>query len=282
MHAPRRRAQVLVLGGWSPGPLPALAHAFGGHCDFHDITPSLHTPPCGLRWCCNPWLVALIAYVAGAVPYMIGQMWNEAGTEILPHPAIQVGLTLVLLAISAVLCRALVAGLVRYAVARGVDAAARAINTRGIDVVVGFSWGGGLLCWLLAERRWQGPSLLLAPTVSAMCRAAWIAKRFKPRFDVAPARATAVHVFHGRHDGFCPEAQVARLSGSGATMHDPIDDHVLCHPETREEIARAMRGALRAAADAARARRAAGGGAVYDDDEEGGRRRGVRDQLVMS
>ena len=200
---------MLILGGWSPGPLPQLAHTFRREANFIDITSSLHTPPCGLAWCCNPWLAVLLGYLCGLVPWLLGRLWHDNLDRDLGTWA-RVALTLLLLFVSAVLARVLVAALVRYAVSVGVAQAARAINAHGVDVVVGFSWGGGLLCWMLAQRRWEGPSLLLAPTVHAMGKCACIRPRYRPSFDVPARGAGAVHIFHGRYDGFCPPEQARR------------------------------------------------------------------------
>ena len=53
------RTLVLVLGGWSPGPLDALRRAMRGHeVDF--LEPPLHMPPAGIRWCCT-WEAVLLA-----------------------------------------------------------------------------------------------------------------------------------------------------------------------------------------------------------------------------
>ena len=45
------KVRVLLLGGWSSGPLDHLRRAFRDECVF--IEPPLHTPPAGVRWCCT-------------------------------------------------------------------------------------------------------------------------------------------------------------------------------------------------------------------------------------
>ena len=53
------RTLVLVLGGWSPGPLDALRWAMRDQeVDF--LEPPLHMPPAGVRWCCT-WEALLLA-----------------------------------------------------------------------------------------------------------------------------------------------------------------------------------------------------------------------------
>ena len=52
------RVRVLVLGGWSPGPLDALRRTFRSECVFFE--PTLQMPPAGFAWLCM-WETALLA-----------------------------------------------------------------------------------------------------------------------------------------------------------------------------------------------------------------------------
>ena len=70
------RMLVLVLGGWSPGPLDALRWAMRDQeVDF--LEPPLHMPPAGIRWCCTweavllaccIWFVLVLVTGGGALP----------------------------------------------------------------------------------------------------------------------------------------------------------------------------------------------------------------------
>merc|ERR1719429_552724 len=64
----RRRRRVLVLGGWSPGPLDVLRSRFRD-TDFHE--PNIPMPPAGCRWCINPFWAALLLYLGGALPLLM-------------------------------------------------------------------------------------------------------------------------------------------------------------------------------------------------------------------
>ena len=70
------RTLVLILGGWSPGPLDALRWAMRDQeVDF--LEPPLHMPPAGIRWCCTweavllaccIWFVLVLVTGGGALP----------------------------------------------------------------------------------------------------------------------------------------------------------------------------------------------------------------------
>ena len=191
------RVRVLVLGGWSPGPLDFLREHFATACIF--VEPALHMPPAGVNWCCT-WQTALLATaLCGA--------WYVAS------------LTAVLAALAA--CPLLVVLLVRGSIRRSIAAAEAAIAAHGIEVVVGFSWGGGVGCWLLRDpwvnpqslkprvSGWVGPTLLLAPTLYAMEAAACLPTR-EPFFDAARSNRAMKRTEEGE------EEQQARITAASA------------------------------------------------------------------
>ena len=66
LHRSSRQLRVLLLGGWSPGPLDALQtfqlkNAGPGQHPVHlrFIEPAMHMPPAGVRWCCT-WEAVLV------------------------------------------------------------------------------------------------------------------------------------------------------------------------------------------------------------------------------
>lgn len=220
------RVRVLVLGGWSPGPLEYLRDVFCGRCVF--VEPALHMPPHGARWCCT-WECVLLTAAIGLVCFGPSHFsWTWAGIAILCGSIAALPLLVVLL--------------VRGSIRRSIAAANRAITHDGIEIVVGFSWGGGIGCWLLRDRTWAGPTLLLAPTLNAMASAA------KRRVPVPFFRAAAdadvpgrtIHIFHATFDGFCPEAQQHTLAETGATMHLCRDGHTLDLDQTLSEVGEAF------------------------------------------
>eukprot|EP00913_Durusdinium_trenchii_P019794 g18607.t1 len=228
-----RPGRVLVLGGWSPGPLDVL-RARMERVDFQEV--NIPMPPSGCRWCLNPFCPLLLLVVFWLLPLALTS--DELVNQV--DGSISWLVRLVAVLAIPVLLRYLVAGLVWFSIkdARPVQAG-RALRDFEPDVVLAFSWGGGLALWLLAERRWTGPTLLLAPTVNAM---ACVSCRSSPRFP-APRSSAPVHVFHAEQehgqllsDGFCPASQVAALRGAGCELHLCDDNHVLLRRQTVEEI----------------------------------------------
>ncbi|CAK9069017.1 Hypothetical protein SCF082_LOCUS34641 [Durusdinium trenchii] len=195
---------TFVLGGWSPGPLDVL-RARMERVDFQEV--NIPMPPSGCRWCLNPFCPLLLLVVFWLLPLALTS--DELVNQV--DGSISWLVRLVAVLAIPVLLRYLVAGLVWFSIKDGLWSTSRALRDFEPDVVLAFSWGGGLALWLLAERRWTGPTLLLAPTVNAM---ACVSCRSSPRFP-APRSSAPVHVFHAEQDGFCPASQVAALRGAG-------------------------------------------------------------------
>ena len=66
---------VLILSGWSDGPLPALEHSLrqrGLRC----VRVPLPMPPCGVYWCANPFLL-LLAGVVWLMIYALNELTLE-------------------------------------------------------------------------------------------------------------------------------------------------------------------------------------------------------------
>ncbi|CAK9096405.1 Hypothetical protein SCF082_LOCUS45259 [Durusdinium trenchii] len=220
-----RPGRVLVLGGWSPGPLDVL-RARMERVDFQEV--NIPMPPSGCRWCLNPFCPLLLLVVFWLLPLALTS--DELVNQV--DGSISWLVRLVAVLAIPVLLRYLVAGLVWFSIKDGLWSTSRALRDFEPDAVLAFSWGGGLALWLLAERRWTGPTLLLAPTVNAM---ACVSCRSSPRFP-APRSSAPVHVFHAEQDGFCPASQVAALRGAGCELHLCDDNHVLLRRQTVEEI----------------------------------------------
>jgi hypothetical protein len=205
---------VLILSGWSDGPLPALEHSLrqrGLQC----VRVPLPMPPCGVYWCANPFLLLLAGVVWLAI-----YAWNECTLE--PF----VVFAILIIAAALVAARLCVAGVVRFAEWRGASNAKRLLARHRVALVVGFSWGGGIAHRLLASRAWRGPTLLLAPTTVAMARCAL---RSPQRLDDARVR-----VVLASHDGFVPRPATESLYEAVAVVPD---DHPLCGRAARDAIA---------------------------------------------
>ena len=228
------RKVVLLLSGWSDGPLDALRHYDPAFADCRFVQVDIPTPPVGVRWCLNPWFLALLAVAALAVP------------AVLSSPRLEgvwwVGRTAALCAV-VIVVRLLVARLVRRNVSDSIEAAKREIARLGgrVDAVVGFSWGGGALWRWLAED--GGPPatgcLLLAPTVGAI---AAVAARPPPMtLEAAKVDADRVHVLVGTEDPFMGSVEHAL---AGATVHKVADDHLLCQRQSRALASRILQSFL--------------------------------------
>merc|ERR1712232_211041 len=119
--------------------------------------------------------------------------------------------------------------------------AERCISKFDPDMLVGFSWGGGIVSWMIASRRWTGPALLLAPTLQKMRGIACIWPKL-PSEDGSSedAGVTLCHVIHANGDPFCPDSQVETFQRAGFKVHRYNDDHPLCGRETIEAITRSF------------------------------------------
>eukprot|EP00960_Hanusia_phi_P033255 750370-Hanusia_phi.AAC.2 len=226
-RAEMARKAALVLGGWSDGPLTAVMHACRSSCDFDQLT--MHTPPVGLLCWFNPFLAVIVAFVV-LVSYCFSLIKSQklnAAAETFSYLALCVGFLIMM--------RILIALFVRYSIKRCIAAASAHVKEKRYDVVVGFSWGGGIGCWLLSEKIWNGPTMLLAPTVQVMAKFAWIPL---PVFSGSP---TQVHIFHANGDPFCPEYQLTHLRSSGSSIHVCDDSHVFQSRESEREIVSTFR-----------------------------------------
>jgi hypothetical protein len=224
------RARVLFLSGWSDGPLDALRERFADRCEFIDVR--LHMPPSGVLWLLT-WEAVLIC----AYGLVFLWAWLRLG----------VMLQMVALVPAALGCWPLITLLVRGCIRRCVASAAKAIERHDADIVVGFSWGGGIACWLLRSHefmlghstRWRGHStLLLAPTLHVAAAVARLPLPV-PFFEVRDGDDHGrVHIFHAVEDGWTSAAQQRALAQTGAQMHAVLDTHVLQDPTTRTQISR--------------------------------------------
>ena len=254
-------ANVLILGGWSAHPLDSLRLKFRSECVFYE--PTLFMPPVDCAWLFM-WETLVIA---GAIALIISlilstKIWLSMGMPSWLRLALAVAVALKLPRLAALVARG--------AIRRSADIAAAAIGKHSIDVVVGYSWGGGIACWLLTEGRWRGATLLLAPTRDAMASAARLPKptpfsvaahsgqstelNTAPRDDDCchgdeeegnPLAASskgdaAVYIFHADEDDFCPESQQLALQQTGARCETLRDTHDLMAERSQAAIEQAF------------------------------------------
>ena len=181
---------MLILSGWSDGPLPALEHSLrqrGLRC----ARVPLPMPPCGVYWCANPFLL-LLAGVVWLVIYAHGTSARSNPSHSLRHLNHRGR------------ARGRAALRRRRRPVRGWHGAANArrlLARHRVALVVGFSWGGGIAHRLLASRGWRGPTLVRRRRLLMGC-----ALRSPRRLDDARLK-----VVLASDDGFVP-----RAAGDGA------------------------------------------------------------------
>lgn len=99
-------------------------------------------------------------------------------------------------------------------------------------VVIGSSYGGALLTWLIQQGEWNGPSVLLAPALGiGLPYSVWL-----------PKNAPAI-VVQGTEDDIVPMEHSQRLVESGKSSGDSLfpelvtvrDQHKLCSLLTEDE-----------------------------------------------
>ena len=234
MGSPQR---VLMLSGWSDGPLGILQYAFP---DVQFIKLEIPTPPAGTLWLWNRYVALLACFLCLVA---VGFMKLLRGT-LKPHSA----LVVMGLLGCVFFLRLLVYNIVRVSVKDSMRALLQAIGDKeapDIAAIVGFSWGGGVLWQMMCEsataKALQNiPVLLLAPTIEANAKCS--GQRYLPPQEKDPG-FSKVHVVCGSNDPFCPpsqEALVAKQSRGKAHFHTVDDDHVLFSSVSRRLYCRLL------------------------------------------
>lgn len=233
MEADRSLVPVLIIGGWSPGPLMYLKRGLRRQCIF--LEPSVPMPPVGCSWCIDKHMLALLCVLA-FMSWSCHDMGGRIDRKWLLFLT-RVGIV----AVSLVVIRFLVAGIVRSSVQKGVQIAHQCLQRhRNVAVIIGFSWGGGVVAEMLRQglvgNEGQPPALLIAPTTALMASPAL---QRDPALEIRVQDPTRVHVFHGTEDGaFCPHAE--RWEQTNATVHWCHDNHVFMQRNSLQELARTL------------------------------------------
>ena len=219
------RPCVLILSGWSDGPLDNLRLNFP---EVQFVSVPIPTPPVGCRWLLNPWLlfIASIVYFFSALLRYITKL---SGGSAAGQLVSQIGFIIFII----FSLRVLVARVVRYSINDGIRLATNAASKFQPVCIIGFSWGGGIL-WELLDK-WNGSVLLLAPTISAMS----YISRSSP-LTTYSFETRRVAVVAGDNDPFCPPAQTKILKDSGCAYYAVDDDHVLLEHGTQSLIAKIL------------------------------------------
>lgn len=253
---PRQLApvRVLVLGGWSPGPLALLAWAqtnedggveyppgtFRKRRPLTFVDAEIPTPPSGMRWLWNPWLPVFIVQLClcyWMTENIVKPSWRTYSS---PTPSGSTpGIITVFVGVigpvllMAVGIRYIAAMVAWHAIQTCVAKAARELHKGDIDIVAAFSWGAGALCWLLKQHPelcQNVPMLLMAPTASTM---AFVAATSFPSFKTNEIVTVAL----ARDDPFCGTEQELMLRKTGAKIEGDLDGgHAFLEQEAQKVI----------------------------------------------
>eukprot|EP01006_Ploeotia_vitrea_P026354 TRINITY_DN59341_c0_g1_i1.p1 TRINITY_DN59341_c0_g1~~TRINITY_DN59341_c0_g1_i1.p1 ORF type:complete len:206 (+),score=27.04 TRINITY_DN59341_c0_g1_i1:177-794(+) len=115
--------------------------------------------------------------------------------------------------------------IVKTMLANSLKAQKVALTTFKPDVVVGSSWGGGVVLHLLDQGLWNGPTVLVAPAHRLMAR------RMGEQRQLRLIGRNGVVVVHGTHDATVPiqhsKDLISSADGDVATTFIEVDDQ---HP----------------------------------------------------
>mmetsp|Transcript_18713 Transcript_18713/g.34884 ORF Transcript_18713/g.34884 Transcript_18713/m.34884 type:complete len:161 (-) Transcript_18713:1295-1777(-) len=142
---------IVVLGGWSPGPLGHLKRAIlSPQYGCRLVEPrNLPMPPIPGSWCCFP-VVVLMLLVFGILIYLSAVPTIDKFI-----------IRLILLFTALVWFRFVVAVVVRSSIDRSIRIALKEIGDH-VDMdevlVIGFSWGGAVSCGRVKKRDFVGLS----------------------------------------------------------------------------------------------------------------------------
>jgi len=131
MITPQERPTLLVVGGWSPGPLIYLSSAMAS---FRVVQPrSLPMPPIPGSWCCYPKVLS--AWIVCGI-----FLWLSC------QPGIKIAWKLLCIAVTLLIVRVLAAMAVRTSIETAANSCLEAIRpyNRNNIVLIGFSWGGAV------------------------------------------------------------------------------------------------------------------------------------------
>jgi len=219
---------VIVLGGWSPGPLTVVKQSLSSRNCVAVMEPDIPMPPMKCSWLLDPCVAAFFA-VLGCTSWAYHAIERQ-GLLLIPLTIIALGAL-----------RLCVAGIVRGSLQRGVRKTMAIMNTSKTELIVGFSWGGSVVAEML-QRGLVGcgpnqPKVLLIAPVTAVVGA--ICMQNDAALQVQVDESSRVHVFHASDDAFfCPHPE--RWANSGVTYHMCHDTHAFMRRQSQHQIVQAM------------------------------------------
>ena len=244
LGTPRQGTQIVIVGGWSPGPLGYLKQALSAESCPNVIEPknmNLFMPPLPGLWCCHPFVLLVILILILMVYLSITSKVSIFGR--------------LLLVVLALACCPMLAGVVvRTSIETSIQIIYREIIDKAIDhnnlLLIGFSWGGAVVAEMIARGMLGGqdqPSaLLIAPTTSLVAKVAFqrdAATRIKERASLSLSMNSTpkVIVVHGEFDDvFCPnQDRWNRIRG--VNVHILPDSHIFHRSSSQHALIELMK-----------------------------------------
>lgn len=225
---------IMILGGWSPGPLPYLTRGIRRNCHFYQ--PNIPMPPVGCTWCCDKGFVALLAVLA-----LMSWSCHAVGSSEIGNRALIAVARFAIVVGCLILIRFCIAWIVRGSVQTGISKARALMQQHEIGLIIGFSFGGAVVAemvrrGIVGNHSGQPKALLLAPTTAWVCAAAL---QRDSSLEISVGDERRVHVYHASNDEFfCPHAQ--RWEQSGVHYKLVHDCHIFVNRGARMEIAQSL------------------------------------------
>ena len=214
---------VIILGGWSPGPLLYIENTFVSQgCMI--LMPTIPMPPMPGSWCCHPKVLLLV--VLQVVIYTLLHTFTN-GWSFALWTLIDVVIWFRILA--AIVVRSSIDRSIQITTNMLLEQQQEANNNKTNVIIVGFSWGGAVLAEMLAKNMVGGTgqpmALMIAPTTSLVASVA-MQKDSALRIQRNQiSNNMNVHVVHGTADEtFCPNQD--RWNNTNVSLHRIHDNHV--------------------------------------------------------
>lgn len=218
------KTTVLILGGWSPGPLNYIKKSLHSQCIF--VEPKIPIPPVGCLWLYDPWTAALLGLKIYLIRVSLGFALHR-GNESLSSRMFY----LLICFMAKYMC---IAGIVRRSMQRCVKTAMDTIQSDpNLEIIVGFSWGGSVVAELLRRGLLPLKQVIMIAPVTAVI--AGLGFQTDAALQVKLEDSRRVHVFHAVGDSFfCPHPE--RWLSSGVIFHMCTDSHVFSRRRSKLEI----------------------------------------------
>lgn len=195
---------MLYIKGLSPGPgLPSPL------LDFADVVEAYMPYHCRDH-AKNPWVICLLLVVASGISALAYLFKGGHGrAPLLPCLAV---ITCVV-----TLCWVFKHWAVGYCIRQCVASYAQAIVDKQPDVLVAFSWGGGIATGLISQGLWSGPTILIAPAGHVM----WSHAGLDSPSLASASSASQIVIVHGTEDSVVDIDQSKALAQSASGQGRP-------------------------------------------------------------